>query len=88
MNPGGPLSACSDEPAGIGENVRDGQGMWEEIFSRQNLMIALKRVERNRGAAGVDGLGAEIFVPGVWCTGLRRGRRWTLVLMRRCRCVR
>ena len=65
MNPGGPLSVRSDEPAGIGENVRDGQGLWEEIFSRQNLMIALKRVERNRGAAGVDGLGAEDL--RAWC---------------------
>ena len=65
MNPGRPLSVRSDEPAGIGENVRDGQGLWEEIFSRQNLMIALKRVERNRGAAGVDGLGAEDL--RAWC---------------------
>ncbi len=65
MNPGGPVSVRSDEPAGIGENVRDGQGLWEEIFSRQNLMIALKRVERNRGAAGVDGLGAEDL--RAWC---------------------
>lgn len=65
MNPGGPLSVRSDEPAGIGENVRGGQGLWEEIFSRQNLMIALKRVERNRGAAGVDGLGAEDL--RAWC---------------------
>jgi len=65
VNPGRPLSVRSDEPAGIGENVRDGQGLWEEIFSRQNLMIALKRVERNRGAAGVDGLGAEDL--RAWC---------------------
>lgn len=65
MNPGGPLSVRSDEPAGIGDDVRDQQDLWEKVFSRQNLMIALKRVERNRGAAGVDGLGADEL--RAWC---------------------
>lgn len=37
------------------------------MFSRQNLMIALKRVERNRGAAGSDGLRAEEL--RAWCLG-------------------
>lgn len=31
-------------------------GMWEQIFSRDNLMAALKRVQRNGGAPGVDGM--------------------------------
>lgn len=57
MNPEGPLVVRSDGPAGIGDDVRDGQGLWEKVFSTQNLSVALKRVERNRGAAGVDGLG-------------------------------
>jgi group II intron reverse transcriptase/maturase len=30
--------------------------MWEQIFSRDNLMAALKRVQRNGGAPGVDGM--------------------------------
>jgi group II intron reverse transcriptase/maturase len=55
----------SGEPADIGENVRDASDLWEAVFSRQNLMIALKRVERNRGAAGVDGLGTEDL--RAWC---------------------
>ena len=67
MNPGWPLSVRSEDPAGIGENVRDGQGLWEAVFSRQNLMIALKRVERNRGAAGADGLRTEKL--RAWCLG-------------------
>jgi len=34
-------------------------GMWEQIFSRGNLMAALKRVQRNGGAPGVDGMTVE-----------------------------
>lgn len=30
--------------------------LWEHVFSQENLLGALKRVERNRGAPGVDGL--------------------------------
>jgi len=30
--------------------------LWDEVFSSANLVTALKRVERNRGTAGVDGM--------------------------------
>lgn len=60
VNPGGPPSVRSNEtPADIGDDIRDQQDLWEKVFSRENLLIALKRVERNKGAAGVDGLGTE-----------------------------
>ncbi|WP_262495311.1 group II intron reverse transcriptase/maturase [Paeniglutamicibacter gangotriensis] len=60
VNPGGPLSVRSSEiPADIGDDVRDRQELWERVFSQANLLVALKRVERNKGAAGVDGLGTE-----------------------------
>ena len=60
MNPGGPLSVRSSEiPADIGDDVRGRQELWERVFSQANLSVALKRVERNKGAAGVDGLGTE-----------------------------
>jgi group II intron reverse transcriptase/maturase len=36
-------------------NAHPGE-LWERVFSRANLMSALKRVEHNRGAPGVDGL--------------------------------
>lgn len=49
----------SGNPADIGEAVREQQELWEKVFSPGNLMLALKRVERNKGAAGVDGLGTE-----------------------------
>ena len=29
---------------------------WEAVFERENMLTALKRVERNKGAAGVDGM--------------------------------
>lgn len=35
------------------------EGLWEQVFSRANLARALRRVERNGGAAGVDGLAAQ-----------------------------
>lgn len=57
MNLEGPLAVRRSEvPAGTGDDIRDGQGLWEEIFSSANLAVALKRVERNKGAPGVDGL--------------------------------
>lgn len=34
-------------------------GLWEQVLSRDNLVRALRRVERNKGAAGVDGLTTE-----------------------------
>ena len=30
--------------------------LWDRMFSWANLMKALERVERNKGAAGVDGM--------------------------------
>jgi group II intron reverse transcriptase/maturase len=35
------------------------KGMWEQIFSRDNLMAALKRVQSNGGAPEVDGMTVE-----------------------------
>ena len=37
----------------------------DEVFASQNLVTALKRVERNRGAAGVDGV--ETHELRDWC---------------------
>ncbi|MCA1701418.1 MAG: group II intron reverse transcriptase/maturase, partial [Actinobacteria bacterium] len=31
-------------------------GLWDEVLSRENLALALRRVERNAGAAGIDGM--------------------------------
>lgn len=34
-------------------------GTWEAVFERENLLAALKRVESNKGAAGMDGMEAN-----------------------------
>lgn len=34
-------------------------GLWEQIFSRSNLLSALARVQTNKGAPGVDGMTVE-----------------------------
>jgi RNA-directed DNA polymerase len=33
-----------------------GAGLWERVLARENLALALRRVERNAGAAGIDGM--------------------------------
>ena len=46
-----------DLPANIEDDIKVQQAsLWEQVFSQANLVGALKRVERNKGAAGVDGL--------------------------------
>jgi len=37
----------------------EAEGLWERIISRDNLMAALRRVQRNGGAPGVDGMTVE-----------------------------
>jgi len=48
-------------PGGMGREMaqHEGEGLWEAIFSRENLKVALRRVQRNGGAAGVDGMEVE-----------------------------
>lgn len=38
-------------------------GLWEQVFSKANLTRALRRVERNAGAPGVDGMTTEQLRP-------------------------
>lgn len=38
------------------ESSGDGTSLWEQVFSQANLVGALRRVETNKGAPGVDGL--------------------------------
>lgn len=46
-----------EESSAIHEDERSGaSGLMERALSRSNLMTALKRVERNKGSAGVDGM--------------------------------
>ena len=38
-------------------------GLWEQVMSRENLAKALRRVEQNAGAAGLDGMSTKELRP-------------------------
>ena len=38
------------------DNGKSDEKVWEAVFSRENMQTALKRVESNKGAAGMDGM--------------------------------
>jgi RNA-directed DNA polymerase len=56
--------------------------LWEHAFSRGNLAEALRRVEQNAGAAGIDGMSTKELRPwlkGHWpriCSALDAGTYW------------
>ncbi len=60
MNPVGDPAERSGQLAlpGLDYSARPARadGLWERVFARPNLLRALQRVERNRGAPGVDGM--------------------------------
>jgi len=49
----------SAEPFPARDNGKSDAGTWEAIFERGNMLTALKRVESNKGAAGIDGMGVK-----------------------------
>ena len=53
------------KPVGLGQSVeaspaqdngKSDAGTWEAVLGRENMLNALKRVEKNKGAAGIDGM--------------------------------
>jgi group II intron reverse transcriptase/maturase len=46
----------SAEPFPARDNGKSDVGTWEAVFARENMLSALKRVESNKGAAGIDGM--------------------------------
>jgi RNA-directed DNA polymerase len=46
----------SVEPSPARDNGKSDVGTWEAVFERENMQTALKRVESNKGAAGIDGM--------------------------------
>ena len=76
VNPVEPPAERSGRPAsprGEAQPDRE-QGLWEQVFCRENLTRALQRVERNKGAPGVDGMTTAELRPwlhGHW-PGVRR----------------
>ncbi len=68
MRPSGPPAERSDRLALPDQSCQPARtGLWEQVFSRGNLVGALQRVERNGGAPGVDGLTTEQLRP--WLVG-------------------
>lgn len=64
VKPSGPTGGRSASPARAEGNASEAEGdLLERALGRGNLLRALKRVERNRGAAGVDGMGVEELRP-------------------------
>jgi RNA-directed DNA polymerase len=51
-------------------------GLWGQVFSRENLLAALRRVERNAGAAGIDAMTTRELRP--WLKGHWPGVRAAL----------
>ena len=49
----------SAEPFPARDNGKSDVGTWEAVFERENMQTALKRVESNKGAAGIDGMEVE-----------------------------
>jgi len=46
----------SAEPFPARDNGKSDERVWEAVFARENMQTALKRVESNKGAAGMDGM--------------------------------
>jgi len=46
----------SAEPFPARDNGKSDVAVWEAVFERGNMLTALKRVESNKGAAGMDGM--------------------------------
>ncbi len=46
----------SAEPFPARDSGKSDAGTWEAVFARENMLTALKRVESNQGAAGIDGM--------------------------------
>ena len=63
--------AALDKGASNGE----GEKVWEQIWERSNLLTALKRVETNGGAPGIDGMTVQELRPylkGQWLDTRKR----------------
>ena len=46
----------SVEPFPARDNGKSDADKWEAVFERGNMLTAMKRVEQNKGAAGIDGM--------------------------------
>jgi group II intron reverse transcriptase/maturase len=58
-----PGTEQSAEPSPARDKRKPDTALWEEIWTRENLTEAMKRVERNGGSAGIDGMTVKEMRP-------------------------
>jgi RNA-directed DNA polymerase len=58
-----PLAAQRAEPSPARDEGKASAELWEQVWERSNLFLALKRVEQNGGAPGMDGMTVEELRP-------------------------
>jgi len=64
VRPSGTLGEPSADPARAKAKVyEEREGLLEKVLERENMIQALRRVEKNRGAGGVDGMTVEEMRP-------------------------
>ena len=51
-----PGTEQSAEPSPVRDEGKSNVELWEQVWARENLFAALKRVESNAGAPGIDGM--------------------------------
>jgi group II intron reverse transcriptase/maturase len=59
VKPQGPGLRVEAPPVGSGDERLGSSGLMEQACERQNLLAALKRVRRNAGSPGIDGMTVE-----------------------------
>jgi RNA-directed DNA polymerase len=68
------------EPSPARDGGKSDAEVWERIWERSNMFQALQRVERNQGAAGIDGMRVEelrSYLKAHWlevCAALESGQ--------------
>jgi RNA-directed DNA polymerase len=58
-----PLTGQSAEPSPARDEGESNVELWGQVWERENLFTALKRVERNAGAPGIDGMTVKDLRP-------------------------
>ena len=59
VKPQGPIRRVEAPPVGSGDERLGSSELMEQVCERQNLQAALKRVRRNAGSPGIDGMTVE-----------------------------
>src|SRR6202171_2232558 len=59
----GPEHSPSPAPGDTASHPAEAGGLWEQLLARGNLAEALRRVEQNAGAPGIDGMSTKELRP-------------------------